>query len=265
MKQDKTTPKGTGPETSDPAGQPIPVIGLSGGIGSGKTLVAEELAGLGCAVIDADKLAKQMRDLPQTRQILRAKLGDGIFKTDGEIDDKALAELVFGPGSPEYALTTLNSVVHPLVIDKCLELIAQYRRQSLVPAVVLDAPLLFEAGLDNCCDVLIFVDSTPALRSRRVQDQRGWPQAQWDAREKKQISLDKKQGLSDYVVENYSSTTNLRRQVQRLFPRISGYTSSKQQSRLLSRPPAGPSETALDRLDKDGEKVSKFLRPKQEP
>ena len=251
MKQDKPTPEGNHPEPSGPAGRPVPVIGLAGGIGSGKSLVAGELAGLGCAVIDADKLAKYLRDLPQTREILRAKMGDGIFGVYGGIDEKALSELVFGPDASEDALATLNSVVHPLVVDKCLELIGQYCREGQVRAVVLDAPLLLETGLESCCDVLIFVQAEPG--------------AQWVAREKNQISLDNKQELSDCVVENNSSKINLHRQVQRLFPRISGYTSSKQQSRLLSRPPAGHSETVLDRPDKDGEKVSKFLRPKQEP
>ena len=265
MKQDKPIPEGSHPEPSDPAGRPVPVIGLAGGIGSGKSLVAEELAGLGCAVIDADKLAKHLRDLPQTREILRAKMGDGIFGTDGGIDEKALSELVFGPDASEDALAALNSVVHPLVIDRCLELIGQYRREGQVQAVVLDAPLLFETGLESCCNVLIFVQAEPGVRRQRVCRQRDWSEAQWAAREKKQISLDKKQELSDHVVENTSSKTNLHRQVQRLFPRIFGNKSSKQQSRLLSRPPAGPSQTALDRLDKDGEKVSKFLRPKQEP
>ena len=165
--------------------QTVPVIGLAGGIGSGKTLAADELARLGCAVIDVDRLAKELRDMPDTRQALGRSLGDQIFSEDGQINDKALAELVFGSAGQARsgsALARLNAIVHPLVEDKCRELIEQYRRQETLAAVVLDAPLLFEAGLDRYCDVIIFIQSDPAVRSRRVQEQRGWNEKQWSER-----------------------------------------------------------------------------------
>lgn len=250
---------------TEPSGPSIiPLIGLAGGIGSGKSLLASELAKLGCALIDADKLAKQLRDLPRTREILRAKLGDSIFGKDGVIDEKALSELVFSPQSTKNALDILNSIVHPLVIAKCLELIEQYRQEGRAKAIVLDAPLLFEAGLDSHCDAVIFVNADDALRSRRVQDQRRWSRDKWADIEKKQISLDKKRALSDYIVENSSSKIDLRCQIQQLFPRILGKTSSGERSKLLSSTFAGPPETALGALGENGEKVSKTLRPNRE-
>ena len=209
--------------------QTVPVIGLAGGIGSGKTLAASELAQMGCAVIDVDRLAKELRDLPQTRQALGRSLGDQIFAEDGQIDDKALAELVFrssGQARNDSDLARLNAVVHPLVADKCRELIKQYRRQEALAAVVLDAPLLFEASLDRYCDVIIFIRSDSAVRSGRVQNQRGWNEKQWSQREKAQIILDKKRDMSDYIVDNNSSKIDLRCHIQKLFPRILGTTAS---------------------------------------
>ena len=206
----------------------MPVIGLAGGIGSGKTLVASQLGQMGAAVIDVDPLAKQLRDLPQTRQALRQSLGEGIFTPDGQIDEKALSELVFAPTEQQKdtPLARLNAIVHPLVVAKCRELIEQHRRSGGPKAIILDAPLLFEAGLESCCDAVIFIVSEPQIRSQRVQTQRGWTQSDWARREKNQIPLEKKLALADYIVDNNSSKTDLRCHLQRLLFRILGKTRS---------------------------------------
>ena len=133
----------TATDLSGRADRAVPVIGLAGGIGSGKSLVAKELAQMDCAVIDADKLAKQQRDLPQTRQALQKAFGEAIFREDGQIDEKALAELIFvpeGQAGSGSALGRLNQIVHPLVVDKCEELIGHYQGEKGLKAVILDAP-----------------------------------------------------------------------------------------------------------------------------
>ncbi len=242
-----------------PASEPMPVIGLVGGIGSGKTLVADELGQMGCTVIDVDRLAKQLRDLPQTRQALRQELGDAIFTRDGHIDEKALAELVFTPSQPEKdsPLARLNAVVHPLVVAKCRQLIEQYRQQGGPKALILDAPLLFEAGLGDHCDAVIFVATDSHTRSRRVQAQRGWTEDNWAQREKKQISLDKKLEMSDYMVDNSSSKIDLRRHLQRLFPRILGKTSTIQRSIRPSEAPFQQQGMDIDAPENDTGQRSK--------
>ncbi|NIA06109.1 MAG: dephospho-CoA kinase [Actinobacteria bacterium] len=241
--QSKTCKKNPS-QTSRPQGS-IPVIGLAGGIGSGKTLVAEQLAQMGCVVIDVDRLAKQLRDLPQTLKAIRLALGDQFFSKDGQIDDKSLAEHVFGSSTgnnSDSPLARLNSIVHPLVVRRCRELIEQHRCQKDCPAIVLDAPLLFEARLDSCCDAVIFVQADPAVRSLRVRTNRGWSEKQWQLREKAQILLDKKRDMSDYIVENNSSKIDLRCHIQRLFPRILGKTSGVQRK-------AWSSEALCERSD----------------
>lgn len=177
---------------------------------------------MGAVVIDVDRLAKQLRDLAQTRQALRESLGAEIFGSDGQIDEKALSELVFAPAEQQKdsSLARLNAIVHPLVVAKCREQIEQYRCSGGPKAIILDAPLLFEAGLESCCDVVIFVASEGRLRSVRVQTQRGWSEREWVLREKSQIPLDKKLAMSDYIVDNGSDETDLRCHLQRLFFRI---------------------------------------------
>ena len=215
----------------------IPVIGLAGGIGSGKTLVAHQLAQMGCVVIDVDRLAKQLRDLPKTLEAIRLAMGDQFFTKDDQIDDKSLADHVFGSStgnSSNSPLARLNAIVHPLVVRRCRELIEQHRCQNDSLAIVLDAPLLFEARLDSCCDAVIFVQTDPSIRSHRVCTDRGWSENQWQLREKTQILLDKKRDMSDYIIENNSSKTDLRCHIQRLFPRILGKTSGVQRKACSS-------------------------------
>ena len=238
-------PDNSCPQNAGDPSRKVTVIGLAGGIGSGKTLVAHQLAQMGCVVIDVDHLAKQMRDLPQTCQAIRLAMGDQFFNKDGQINDKSLAKHVFGSATDNNSdspLARLNAIVHPLVISRCRELIEQHRRQNDCPAIVLDAPLLFEARLDSCCDAVIFVQADPAIRSQRVQEERGWSEKQWQLREKAQILLDRKEDMSDYIVENNSSKTDLRCHIQRLFPRILGKISDVQCK-------AWPSKARSQRLD----------------
>ncbi len=240
-----------------PAPPTMPVIGLSGGIGSGKTLVAHEFAKMGSAVIDLDSLAKELRDLPETRRKLREKLGDDIFTQDGQIDEKALSELVFTPTEQQKdtPLARLNAIVHPLVVAKCGQLIDQYRRSGGPKAVILDAPLLFEAGLHHCCDAVIFVASLPHTRCQRVQDQRSWTESNWARREKTQIPLDKRLEMSDHIVDNNASKTDLRCHLQRLFSRILGETSSIQRSVQPCGPPTKHKDGKPGNAGNDGAKV----------
>ncbi len=254
MKHEKTSKNRSSRASSAPVR--MPVIGLAGGIGSGKSLVASQLGQMGCAVIDVDRLAKELRDLPGTREALGQSFGEEIFAKDGKIDEKALSELVFAPseeqeGSP---LARLNAIIHPLVIGEVGRLIEQYRRPPSPKALILDAPLLFEAGLEACCDAVIFVSSEPATRAQRVLEQRGWSERDWARREKTQIPLDKKLDMSDYVVDNDTVEVDLCCHLQRLFSRILGETSTIQRSVESCEPPSKQEDINPDNaVDNRGE------------
>ena len=230
MKHEKNCKNFSSQASSDSAG--MLVIGLAGGIGSGKSFVARQLGQMGCAVIDVDLLAKDLRDLPGTREALGQSFGEAIFRKDGKIDEKALSELVFAGSEEEEGgpLAKLNAIIYPLVIAEVGRLIEQYRRLRGAKALVLDAPLLFEAGLEACCDAVIFVSSEPSTRARRVLEQRGWSERDWARREKTQIPLDKKLDMSDYVVDNDSVEVDLCCHLQRLFSRILGEAGTIQRS-----------------------------------
>jgi len=194
-----------------------PVIGLLGGIGSGKSAVAAELSKLGCGVVDADKIGHELLGAPEIQRRLRRQWGRGIFTERGDVDRGALGRIVFA--DPDQ-LEVLQRILHPKMGRRIGERIEQLRAQPGIPAVVLDAAVLLEAGWDRVCTHLLFVQAGPKQRYRRAAVQRGWEREQWRRREKSQISLDIKAAKCDYSIDNSSTVSHLVEQVRQVFDSI---------------------------------------------
>lgn len=187
-----------------------------GGIASGKSTVAKELAKRGCAVIDADRIAKQLLSDRDVKRQIRDKFGRGVFDAGGRISRKKLAKAVF---SGAKAVKAVNAIIHPRVLEKTEELIKRYRRQSAVKAIVLDMPLLAEVGWDEKCDKLIFVRCDTKIRLKRAQKRGILRENELKKRENFQISLDNKARSAQYIIEN-KSLTEMIRQIGKLFPAL---------------------------------------------
>ena len=196
-----------------------PIIGILGGVGSGKSTVAAEFAKLGCKVIDADKIAHELLDKPAAREKIIGLFGESILNSAGEIDRKRLADIVFTNGDK---LSLLNSIVHPFVLARAEQLIKQYNRQNRVKAIVLDIPLLVEVGWAKRCDRLIFVDCKRQLRVNRAKKIGIFDENQLKIRENFQISLDNKVNIADNVIDNNSGFSALVKQVADIFSGITG-------------------------------------------
>lgn len=190
-----------------------PIIGILGGIGSGKSTVACELCKLGCKVIDADKIAQKALDRKGIRQKITRLFGQAVLDASGRIDRRKLGDIVFADAGK---LSSLSRIIHPLVFKRTEELIKRYSCQNEVKAIVLDMPLLVEVGWTKRCDKLIFVDCRRQLRVSRAKKM-GFDKNQIKIREKFQISLDSKAGIADNVVNNNSDFTALVRQVTDIF------------------------------------------------
>jgi len=174
------------------------VIGLAGGVGAGKSTVARAFERLGCFVSDSDKAAKRELDKPEVVQTLKNWWGEGIVDDSGRIDRKAIASIVFDdPAQRER----LEALIHPRLKAGRAALIERAHR-ACAPAVIIDAPLVFEAGLEKECDLVVFVDAPRDVRLERVRRSRGWGDGELDRRERAQWSLEEKKRLSDAVVDN---------------------------------------------------------------
>jgi dephospho-CoA kinase len=193
-----------------------PIVGIIGGIGSGKSTVAAELGKLGCEVIDADKIAHELLEKKSVKEKIIKYFGPEILNSKGYIDRRKLAEIVFADARK---ITSLNKVIHPLVLKKTEEFIEKYNSQKNVTAIVLDMPLLVETGWEKRCDTLIFVDCKEEIRAKRAQ-KLGFSKKQIKIRENFQISLDKKAKLTDNTIENNSGFSTLVRQVADIFSYI---------------------------------------------
>ena len=192
------------------------VIGILGGMGSGKSTVSAMFEKLGATLIDADRLAHEVLREPQIARKIRDTWGPGVLM-DGTVDRKKLAEAVF---SSQREIERLNAIVHPPVVGSIKETIARSRDTGKPDVVVVDAPLLMEAGLDEICDVLVFVEAGPEARKSRVLAGKGLPEAELERREKFQISLDKKGRKAHYTIDNSNSELSTFEQVSVLWSNL---------------------------------------------
>jgi dephospho-CoA kinase len=182
--------------------------------------VARLFAEHGYVVIDSDKEAKAALDRPLVREELVKWWGKGVLGADGRIDRRAVAGIVFSDANERMRLEQL---VHPLVKATRTEMVERAAREGR-PGVIVDAPLLLEAGIDKECDVVVFVDSPREQRLARVRDSRGWDEAEMQRREKAQIPLEEKRGRSDEVIVNDATPEVLRHRLDRIVKKLATRT-----------------------------------------
>ena len=188
-------------------------IGLVGGIGSGKSTVAQIIGRRGDAVvIDADQLGHDVLRLDEVKTLVRAEWGNATFGEDGEIDRRKMAALVFS-GSPEgdAQLEKLIGISHPRIaglLKKQIEL----AKIKGVKLVLLDAPLLLEGHWDQFCDRIVFVETPQHVRMERVA-KRGWSQEEYHARAANQLPLEEKRKAAQFVLENDCSLIELEQRI----------------------------------------------------
>jgi dephospho-CoA kinase len=189
-------------------------IGLVGGVASGKSLVAKMLVELGAGLLDADRTGHAViNEEPDVREAIRKRWGDSVFQPEGTISRPAVARLVFGDGTKSDAeLQFLQDLMHPR-IGRRLQEIGQQMDADGKPAIVLDAPLLLEAGWKPFCDIILFVDVPRPIRLERAK-QRGWTEADFDGRDAAQVSIDEKRRLADFTIYNTGSEDELRAAVR---------------------------------------------------
>lgn len=197
------------------------IVGLLGGIASGKSLVAAQLVALGAGLLDADAAGHEVLLRADVREAIRRRWGDGVFDATGHVVRPALARLVFADTPEGRAdLTHLEQITHPL-IGEVLRERAITMADSGTPLIVLDAPVMLKAGWDKLCDVLLFVDSPLEVRRERARS-RGWSDAEFAAREARQEPVEEKRRLADFVVDNSGSAGGTNLQITRLWPSLVG-------------------------------------------
>lgn len=187
------------------------MIGIVGGIGSGKSTVANTFAQLGGTVIDGDRAGHAALRVPNIRDQI-ARRWPSAVQSDGEIDRASLGRIVFADPSQ---LRELEGIVFPFIKTLLQAEIAAAKRDGPFEFIILDAAVMLEAGWSSVCDRLVFVESSQELRQARVAN-RGWSPEDLARRERSQLSLDEKRRRCDAVIVNDSDLGSVERQVHEL-------------------------------------------------
>lgn len=197
----------------------VPIIGIVGGIASGKTATARAFESLGCRLLEADKVGHEMLARPEVYAALLSEFGDGILAADRRIDRPRLAARAF---AAEESTAQLNEIVGGALWP-------EFRRRALeaadhagadVGAVILDAALLYESETDDLCDAVVFVDAPDDARRERVKESRGWDWEEVVRRESRQFPLSRKREMADFVVKNHRGLDRLRDEARGILARI---------------------------------------------
>lgn len=196
----------------------VKVIGLTGGIASGKSTVSSILKRLGAVIIDADVVSREiMIKGTDTYNILVSVFGREILRKDGEIDRRKLGNLVF---ADKEKLNKLNEITHPEIIKRIKDIIEEERKKGKEKAIVLDAALLIEMKLFNMVDEvwLVVVDKKTQIRRLMKRDNLSYKDAL--NRIKSQMSIEDKMKYADFIINNCKDFNAIKRQVELLWGRF---------------------------------------------
>lgn len=193
-------------------------IGLTGGIGTGKSTVSEYLKEKGCVIIDADLLSKEMtqKGSPALDEIKRS-FGEKYISKEGNLERKLLGDLVFY--NPE-ALAKLQTIITKKVEEKIDSILKQLKERDNDDIVVIDAPLLFECGMESVADENWLITADMSVRIQRVKKRDGLSEKQISDRINNQMSEEEKRGKSRCIIDNSGTVEELYRKVDKIIERI---------------------------------------------
>jgi dephospho-CoA kinase len=191
-------------------------IGLTGGIGSGKSAVAQRLADLGAVIIDSDRLAREVvaPGTPGLSEVVGA-FGQSVLAPDGSLDRPALGRLVFGD---DAARKRLEGIIHPLVRERAASMAAEAPQDAVV---VNDVPLLVEAGLASQYELVVVVFAAEETRIERLMRDRGMSRTEAQSRIAAQATDEQRRAVADIEIHNDGTLEQLRSEVDAIWARLS--------------------------------------------
>ena len=192
------------------------VLGLTGGIGCGKSEAARHLASLGAAHIDADAISRALTAPGgEALPAIRREFGDRVFAPGGMLDRRALAEIVFADAE---AKRRLEGIIHPLVWARTLRMI----ERADAPVAILDVPLLFESGMDALCGETWAMSADEATQIARIRERDGLSEAQARARIANQLPMAERNARATRVIDSVRPIEETRSELSRLYRELIG-------------------------------------------
>jgi len=193
-------------------------FGLTGGVASGKSTVAQMFAELGAKVIDADRLGQELIRAPQPAyHEIVSRFGFEVLDPQGEIDRQRLGAVVFA--DPEK-LRELNAILHPRIMERCDQLVEGFHLQDSRAVVLVDAALIYEANLADRFAKILVTWCQPEQQLERLMARTTLSRAEAERRIAAQMSGEEKRRLADYVIDCSGELEETRRQVADLYPQL---------------------------------------------
>ena len=185
-----------------------PAVGVTGGIGAGKSKVCAILASLGALTVSADELAKRLLDTdPGIRTKITAAFGPSLYDAAGRIDRKALARKAFGD---DTLLNKLNAIVHPRVTEELRRILRRERERGAARVVAVEAALIFEARIEGLFDYIVVVEAPEGVRKRRIAARDGASRSDIAGRMRAQLPPEELERRADFVIHNIGDLAGLR-------------------------------------------------------
>ena len=192
------------------------IVGLTGGIASGKSTVSTIFNSLGVKIADADKIAKEISQRENVKKEILNIFGKDVFSLDNQLDRSKLKEIVF---SDRNKLAELNGIIHPKIMEEFKKIKANSCKNDII---IFDIPLLFETGMDKLCDkvIVVFIDKEEQIKRIEERDK-----IERDLCEKiiaSQLSLEDKLKRADVIIDNSGSLEELGIKVKKIYMELKG-------------------------------------------
>lgn len=196
----------------------LPVIGLTGGIGTGKSTAARYFQELGALIIDADRVGKEIADSnPEVKEKIKFEFGRNFFDSKGNLKRKELGNLVFANNKE---LQKLNNILHPLMIKIIEEKVQKDIFSNKYKMIIVDAAIIFELNQEKKFDFIVTVSSNKDICRKRILKKNGISSENFEDRFNSQINPEIKEKKSDYVIKNNGTINELRNGVNGIFNEI---------------------------------------------
>lgn len=194
------------------------VIGLTGGIGSGKSTVSGYLKELGASVIDADIIGHRVLEDARVKKEIRAAFGSRILDENGRINRKKLGDIVFG--TDKELLPLLNRITHPVILERIKEKLKEYRHQG-VSVTIVEAPLLIEAGYTSLVDEIWVTTAPEEVILKRLKDKNGLLYSQIINRIRSQLPVEERNKHADIIINTNVILAELKEKIKHLWQSLS--------------------------------------------
>ena len=191
------------------------ILGLTGGIGTGKSTVAKMLREKNIPVVDTDSISKEIIKYPEIIEKIKAEISSKIFNNENKLDRKKLSEIVF---ENKDKLKKLNEIMHPVILKKMWEEVEKLKKDYKI--IVVDIPLLFEINMENEVDKVLLIYSSKEIQIERIMNRDGRTREEAIKIINSQMPLYKKREKSDYIIQNNDSLEKLEKNLDKVVQKL---------------------------------------------